>query len=84
METDKGHGRKMLVCSLECLGTALFIFGILSQNLATAIPFCLLAVVVLFGDITGGHFNPAVTLGVYLTQGNYGENLIFMLMIWVS
>ena len=49
-----------------------------------AIPFCLLAPIVLFGDITGGHFNPAVTLAVFITLGEYAKNIVFMVMIMIS
>lgn len=84
METDKGHERMWTVCALEFMGTAMFIFGIMSQNLVLAIPFCLMAPVVIFGDITGGHFNPAVTLGVFITMGDFAKNIVFMIMIMVS
>ncbi len=79
-----GHDRKLLVMSLEFFGTALFIFGILSTGLPISIPFSLLASIVLFGDITGGHFNPAVTIGVFTSLGNYGKNFIFCLLIVLS
>ncbi len=83
MEAD-GHSRMMTVCLCECLGTALFIFGILGTNLPITIPFSLFASVCIWGDITGGHFNPAVTLGVFTTLGNYGKNIGFMIMIIAS
>ncbi len=79
-----GHDRKLLVLSLEFFGTALFIFGILSTSLPISIPFSLLASIVLFGDITGGHYNPAVTIGVFTSLGNYGKNLGFCLLIILS
>ena len=80
----KGHDRKAMVCFCEFLGTALFIFGILETGLPLSIPFSLLASVVIWGDITGGHFNPAVTLGVYCTLPDKGKNFVFMIMIMVS
>ena len=40
-----------------------------------------MASVVIFGDITGGHFNPAVTLGVFTSLGEYGKNWLFCLLI---
>ena len=74
----KGHNRMMTVCLCEALGTCLFVWGIMNTNLCTTIPFSLLASVVIWGDITGGHFNPAVTLGVYISLGEYtaGEQTI--------
>ena len=81
-----GHDRKALVCLLEFLGTAIFLFGIINVApvLPIAIPFMLLIPVVIFGDITGGHFNPAVTLGVWSVLEDKGKNFIFMIMIWIS
>ena len=79
-----GHDRKAIVCFCEFLGTALFIFGIIETAIPLSIPFSLLASVVIWGDITGGHFNPAVTLGVWTTLPDKGKNFIFMLMIMAS
>ena len=80
----KGHDRKAWVCFCEFLGTALFIFGIIETGTPVSIPFSLLASVVIWGDITGGHFNPAVTLGVWTTLEHKGKNFPFMLMIWMA
>ena len=84
METDHGHKNKLLVCLCEFVGTALFLFGIIQTNLPLSIPISLLASVVIWGDITGGHFNPAVTIGVFTQLGDYGKNFLFMIMIIVS
>ena len=84
METPTGHDRKAIVCFCEFLGTALFIFGIIETSIPISIPFSLLASVVIWGDVTGGHFNPAVTLGVWTTLPHKGANFIFMLMIWAA
>jgi len=83
MEAD-GHDKKRTVCMYECLGTAVFIFSILNLRDDLAIPFALMAVVVVFGGITGGHFNPAVTLGVFVQLGDYSKNWLFMILIIVS
>ena len=79
-----GHNRKMTVMFLEFMGTALFIWGLLLTNLALSIPFSLFACVVIFGDITGGHFNPAVTLGVFASRGDYGANFLFCILIMLA
>jgi len=81
----KGHNRMMTVCACEFLGTALFIFGIIQSNgSAVAIPICLLVSVVIWGDITGGHFNPAVSIGVFTQLGHYGKNFLFLILIIIS
>jgi len=77
----KGHDRMRTVCMYECMGMAMFVFSILNLRDDFAIPFALMAVVILFGGITGGHFNPAVTLGVFVQLGDYSKNLPVMLML---
>ena len=85
MEVKGGHNRKCTVMICECLGTALFIYGIIMTGTASTIPFSLFASILLFGAITGGHFNPAVSLGVFLGEGkNYGENFGFLMLIWLG
>ena len=76
-----GHKRMATVCACEFLGTALFIFGIIETKLPISIPFSLLASIVIWGDITGGHFNPAVTIAVFTQLGDYGKNFLFMILI---
>ena len=67
METDKGHDRTLTVALCELIGTALFVYGIMINGADNAgVALSLFASVLIFGKITGGHFNPAVTIGVYL------------------
>jgi glycerol uptake facilitator-like aquaporin len=42
--------------------------------------------IMLFGGLTGGHFNPAVSTGVLISQGwrGIGKNLKFYFMIVMS
>ena len=80
----KGHDRMFTVLLLECIGTALFVWGIICTDTPVSIPFSLFASVVIFGDITGGHFNPAVTLGVFTSLGNYGKNFMFCILIMLA
>jgi glycerol uptake facilitator-like aquaporin len=47
---------------LEFLGTFIFLFVILQQGQPIPIAVALLAVIYAFGSISGGHFNPAVTV----------------------
>lgn len=85
MEVPGGHDRKMTVALLEMMGTALFVYGILINGADNAgVAFSLFASVVLLGGITGGHFNPAVTIGVYLAEGKFLQNLLFMIEIIVA
>lgn len=50
---------------------------LVSTGDALAVPLALFAVIIIFGGITGGHFNPAVTLGVYIHEGKWKENAAF-------
>ena len=85
MEVKGGHDRKFTVALFEMLGTALFIYGIIMTGTAATIPFSLFASILIFGAITGGHFNPAVTIGVYIAEGDhYGRNFLFLLIIIIS
>lgn len=46
----------------EFLGTFFFLFVILQQGQPIPIAVALLAMIYAFGSISGGHFNPAVTV----------------------
>ena len=73
------------MAAYELVGTAIFIYMILvSTGDAIAVPLALFSVIIIFGGITGGHFNPAVTLGVYLHEGKWKENAPFMMLIMTS
>lgn len=85
MEVDKGSDNKITVVIYEMLGTALFLYGILvSRGQELAVPLTLFACIVIFGNVTGGHFNPAVSLGVWIARGKLLSDLVFLLMIIVG
>ena len=85
METDNGHERPLTVALCEMLGTALFVYGILINGADNAGVACsLFASVLIFGKVTGGHFNPAVTIGVYLQEADFIKNLFFMIEIIIA
>lgn len=37
----------------------------------------------LFVTVSGAHFNPATTLGVYLSEGKYGRQLGRLILYWL-
>lgn len=47
-------------------------------------PLALFVMINIFGSISGGHFNPAVTTGIFIREQKYGENLTFYLSIVAS
>ncbi len=88
METPTGNQRKPLVALYELMGSALFVYMILvSTGDAIAVPLALFAMIIIFGGITGGHFNPAVTLGVYISEGDaekFKTNLPMTVLVTIS
>ena len=57
---------------------------LVSTGDALAVPLALFAVVIIFGGITGGHFNPAVTLGVYIHEGKWKQNAAYAVLIMTA
>ena len=90
METPQGHDRKTLVCLNEFMGQIFFMYAVLvsggsgSDSWGITGPLALFAVVNIFGGISGGHFNPAVTLGVYVREAKWEKNFIMMVTIILS
>ena len=90
METPQGHNRKFLVCLCEFLGQVFFMYFVLvsgatgSDSWGITGPLALFAAINIFGGISGGHFNPAVTLGVYMREQKYVQNFLFMCLIICS
>jgi glycerol uptake facilitator-like aquaporin len=87
MEVDRGSKNKFIVCVYEALGTGFLLFAI---SMSTSdfgkfgIAFMVFAMILICGPVTGAHFNPAVTLGVFISNKHWREDLIFCLMIMLS
>lgn len=65
----------------EFLGTFLFLFVILQQAQPIPIAVALLAVIYAFGSISGGHFNPAVSVMMGVHQKiTMPEMILFIAM----
>ncbi len=88
METKLGHKRMCVVGIYEALGTALFTYCIIvSTANPVAAALGLFAMIVIFGSVTGGHFNPAVTIGVFMWQlakSNPIKNILFAIVIIIA
>ena len=78
MEVAGAEKRVFLVFAYEAIGTMLFVYSILLTANPVSIAFSLFASIVLFGAVTGGHFNPAVTLGVYISEGQWRKNAFWL------
>ena len=89
MEVPGGDKTKWRVCLYEFIGTAFLITSInlsLHPGNPIYVGLTLMANIMIFGGLTGGHFNPAVSTGVLISLGlkNIGKNIKFYLMIVTS
>lgn len=90
MEVKGGINNKAGVMFSEAFGTACIIIAINWGGVTGATPQCVGFIVAIciqiFGEISGGHFNPAVTMAVLVKEGKdkFGKNLIFAVMIMVA
>ena len=84
MEVAGAEKRVFLVFAYEAIGTMLFVYSILLTANPVSIAFSLFASIVLFGAVTGGHFNPAVTLGVYISEGQWRKNAFWLATVIVA
>lgn len=85
MEVENGHDNKGKVMACEMIGTMLFVYAIMTNGGDNAgVALALFASIMIFGAITGGHFNPAVTLAIYIRKADYGKDFVFMILTIVS
>lgn len=77
MEIEAAHDKKAIVFLYEALGTGMLLYAINIQNGETfgqfGIAFMLFSWLLIGGPITGAHYNPSVTLGVFLSNQSYSK-----------
>ena len=83
---EVSNARKPAVFVYEALGTALLLFAINMQNGGFFGPFgialTIFACLLIGGPITGAHYNPSVTVGVYLANKKFRDDLpMFLVML---
>ena len=72
MEVRGAETKKCAVFTYEMLGTAILVFNILvSGGEPAAGALTLFSVILVLNPVTGAHFNPSVTIGVYISRMNY-------------
>jgi glycerol uptake facilitator-like aquaporin len=88
MEVNEGKRNKKIVCTYEAIGTALLMYAV---NLSSGSPFAkfgisftVFALILIAGPVSGAHFNPAVTLGVYISNVHWKEDWGFCLLIMLA
>lgn len=57
---------KIAICFYESLGTMMLVLGYNFTSAGLAVGFNLFVGIVLAAKISGGHFNPAVTISVHM------------------
>ena len=86
---EKQHGQYFYgsVLKAEFVGTCLLMLAcnmIEDAEENTLMPLAYFSLVMCFYDISGGHLNPAISIGVWLSEKRYVQNLMFMILIHVA
>ncbi len=68
---------------VEFVGTLFFLFVILVSGEAIPIGLALILAIMLGGKISGGHFNPAVSVMMFLKQKLSAQDLLFYVLAQV-
>jgi len=85
MEIPGGHNHKKRVAIYEFFGTSVLVWAVLiSGGSAFAVPFVFFGLIMACDNVSGSHFNPAVTTGVYFTTKNFKGNFSFYLVILLA
>jgi aquaporin Z len=88
MEIYAAKENKLIVFVYEMMGTAMLVYAINMQYTETfgvfGIAFMLFAWLLIGGPITGAHFNPAVTVGVYISNKHWQEDVNIFLITLVA
>ena len=86
MEVPGGPQTKALVCLYEFVGTAILIIAVNFMAGPQTLGAALFCIAFFLGPICGGHVNPAVTVGVWITMGleKMMQNLVFVALIIFS
>lgn len=92
METKHGNEQKAAVALSEFLGTMflsltaniLWTQANLDYTLLVTMGCCLFVLYNIFGPISNGHFNPAVTLAVYLSLALNVHNSAILFMVLLA
>ena len=75
---------KLVICFYEFLGTAMLLLGYNFTSAGLAVGFNLFVGIILAGKVSGGMFNPAVTIAVYTAEAKFMKEIQMVLMIIAS
>jgi len=82
METNN-HDKKIGVFAYELIGTSLIMFGVM-VTIMTYDPILTAVMMLVAWNVSGGHFNPAITVGVYVSQMKFGKQAVTCLLMIVA
>jgi glycerol uptake facilitator-like aquaporin len=73
------------VFGYEMFGTMMLVFAVNASTVPVGIMLMFFSTILICGPITGGHINPAVTLGVFvLNYSNAKSNLLWLAVYWIA
>jgi len=84
---EKPHGDKFILPVLlgEIIGCCLLMLAVnLRGDDALAVPLAFFALVLCFYELSGGHLNPSISIGVYVSEKKYVHNLLYMIIIFIA
>ena len=81
---QEGYTHKFVICFYEFLGTAMLVLGYNFTNAGLAVAFNLFIGILMAGKVSGGMFNPAVTIAVYLSRGELTAKWKLVIMTILS
>ena len=84
VKTQFNMRERLIMCFYECLGTSMLVLGYNFTNTGLAVCFNLFVGIIICNKTSGGMFNPAVTIAIYLTEGTFLKDLQLILMIMCS
>ena len=84
MDVPNGKDFPMHVLAAECLGTMFFALSVNMNNGTHIIGLAHAICILLVYEISGGHLNPAVSVGVFITTRKYYANIYFLLITMVA
>ena len=84
METNRSD-KRVGVLMMEVFGTAIIMYAMMMfEGLYMSTTKVTLIMMLLAWDLSGGHFNPTITIGVYVSQKKFGQQLVTMLTLLVA
>ena len=75
---------KLVICFYEFLGTGMLVLGYNFTSAGLAVCFNLFVGILMAAKVSGGMFNPAVTIAVYTAEGTFVRNIQLIMMVICS